>query len=345
MSTFNVNCPLCSQTIECDAQFAGQEVQCPGCGGNILLPALEAAAPAPPPAGGRTRLNVAPGPKPHAASAPPPPSYPPPPAYAGTSYPPAKQGAGKTKLIVGWTIGILVAGVAIYFLMPVINNLQAKFNKAAGDASSASGGGEAGHIAGLYDALDATDPARFETFHDDVKIKDEPAAPPRKKAIDLPIVAPTWSLDTEVTDIPAARLNGTVAGTNFVADICRFEKTGAVYFLQLRMGTNAIPDRELTIFLRPKPGVSVETNSWIVTKDLKSGVPQVKKKWKTGARAMAERTFGNGYVMKLELGKFEEGIISGKLYLALPDNEQTVIAGQFDAETHLGIEAMPSFDN
>jgi hypothetical protein len=37
--------------------------------------------------------------------------------------------------------------------------------------------------------------------------------------------------------------------------------------------------------------------------------------------------------MKLELGAFTNGVVPGKIYLALPDPEQSVIAGMFMAAT------------
>jgi len=38
----------------------------------------------------------------------------------------------------------------------------------------------------------------------------------------------------------------------------------------------------------------------------------------------------------LELGQPAGGVINGKVYLALPDAEQSVVAGVFRAETSLG---------
>ncbi|MGH8245437.1 MAG: hypothetical protein ACREUU_03290 [Gammaproteobacteria bacterium] len=55
--------------------------------------------------------------------------------------------------------------------------------------------------------------------------------------------------------------------------------------------------------------------------------------------------------MKLEFEKAVSGIIAGKIYLALPDPEQSVIAGEFRADIRVptaagsrpGRQRMPAF--
>jgi hypothetical protein len=45
--------------------------------------------------------------------------------------------------------------------------------------------------------------------------------------------------------------------------------------------------------------------------------------------------------MQLEFGQIKDGSIPGKIYLALPDNEHTVVAGTFKATTTF-TEAAPA---
>jgi hypothetical protein len=48
--------------------------------------------------------------------------------------------------------------------------------------------------------------------------------------------------------------------------------------------------------------------------------------------------------MKLELGSLTNNLVPGKIYLALPDNEQTVVAGTFNATVLVpdpNMQAMP----
>jgi hypothetical protein len=61
-------------------------------------------------------------------------------------------------------------------------------------------------------------------------------------------------------------------------------------------------------------------------------VPQVAKRWKTNPKfAPLLRSYSTGYVLKLELGQLVETNIPGKIFVAFPDNEQSVVAGSFKA--------------
>jgi hypothetical protein len=58
--------------------------------------------------------------------------------------------------------------------------------------------------------------------------------------------------------------------------------------------------------------------------------------WKPAAALQpTTRNFATGYVMNLELAQIANHQLSGKIFLALPDAEQSVIAGVFDATTTL----------
>jgi DNA-directed RNA polymerase subunit RPC12/RpoP len=38
MNQFKFSCPQCQQHLQCDEQFAGREIQCPGCNHLIRIP-------------------------------------------------------------------------------------------------------------------------------------------------------------------------------------------------------------------------------------------------------------------------------------------------------------------
>jgi len=40
MPEFKFACPHCSQRLQCDEQFSGREIQCPGCDHLIRIPAV-----------------------------------------------------------------------------------------------------------------------------------------------------------------------------------------------------------------------------------------------------------------------------------------------------------------
>jgi hypothetical protein len=221
-------------------------------------------------------------------------------------------------------------------------------NQKSSEAAKNSDGGEVGHIADLYSVLDATDPNKFSRYGD--KGRPRPADPtaggvtkvaramgatnaaPEKA---LPLIPAVWTLDLAAAKIPEGRANGTISGTNFVVESARVDKIGQAYVLSLRQGTGANVDRELLIYLHLNPGETLAGHTWDVSTDMKGAkVPQVVKRWRTNPKfAPMQKSFTTGYAMKLELGPLTDETIPGKIFVALPDAEQTVVAGLFTVDT------------
>jgi hypothetical protein len=120
-----------------------------------------------------------------------------------------------------------------------------------------------------------------------------------------------------------------------VADAARLDVAGGALILRFYQGQLASPDRAVLIYLHLKPGEKLAGHTWSVGADTKGG-PQIIKMWKP-ATAMQPTTkhFATGYVLNLELAQITNHQLSGKIFLALPDPEQSVIAGAFDATTTL----------
>jgi len=162
----------------------------------------------------------------------------------------------------------------------------------------------------------------------------EPTPPPPPK--ELPLLPAVWTLDVEQAKIPEGRANGAISGTNFVVETARLDKVGAAYLLRLLQGAPASPDLGFMIYLHPNAGESVAGHTWTVSQDMKGKtVPQIVKLLKTNPRYQAQqKNIFSGYAMKLELGQVTNGVITGKIFLAVPpDTEQSVVAGQFKAAT------------
>lgn len=157
---------------------------------------------------------------------------------------------------------------------------------------------------------------------------DGAASAPEKK---LPIIPPVWTLDVAQAKIPEAQANGAIAGTNFVVETARIERTATAQVLRLSQGAGPSPDREFLIYLHLGAGESLTGHTWTVSQDMKgSTAPQILKRWKTDPRfAPQSKFFSTGYALKLELGQSADGNIPGKIYLAVPDAEQSVVAGLF----------------
>jgi len=216
------------------------------------------------------------------------------------------QGSAKKWVTIGAVV--VICGVGGYFGYVYFSEWQAKREEAAKQASIAA----TQQVAAAASA--------------------EPAAPeaPPKEA---PLLPPAWTLDLDKAKIPSGRVNGSISGTNFVAEtaLCTAQ------VLRLLQGNAVSPDREILVYLHLNPGESPTGHTWTVSHEMIGrSVPQVVKRWKTNPRfAPLSKPFATGYAMKLELGQITNGLLPGKIFVALPDAEQSVVAGVFQATTTL----------
>ena len=349
MAEIRFNCPKCSQLIACDELWAGHDIQCPTCQAEIAVPQNQAGASGNP-------------------LVPKPPSTPAPRLTAGTTQvarsssalsPPIRQLAPKPqkkksplmKIIV--TILVLAGlGVGGYYGWGWLRERQEKLNAKRREVEKTSDGGEVGHIANLYDVLDATEPGgrglgggssratgprqRSGTEPRAIPIPaDASGAALQAAEKNLPVIPAIWTLEVASAKIPEGRVNGMISGTNFLAETIRVEPTATAQVFRLTQGALASPDREFLVYLHLKPGETIAGHTWSVSKDMKANeVPQVTKRWKTNPRyAPLLKQFPAGYAMKLEFGPLTNGVIPGRVFLALPDTEHSVAAGLFIAST------------
>jgi hypothetical protein len=124
-----------------------------------------------------------------------------------------------------------------------------------------------------------------------------------------------------------------LAGTNFVPETARIDPVGTAQVLRLLQGQAPSPDREVLVYLHLKAGEKLGGQMLNISQEsVGAGVPQVTKRWKTNPKyAPQYKSFNSGYVMRLELGQVADGVVPGKIFLALPDMEQSVVAGSFRA--------------
>ena len=301
MAEFKFSCPSCKQNIICDELWCGQQIQCPSCQAELVVPQQQASTSSslvpPPPPGAASKLSIG---RPQAA--PSGAAHPAQKFVPGLRTPAVRAKPKKSGLLKIAGIGavVILLGAGGYFGYDWWRTRQEKADAAAAAASKQA----------AADAAAAQGPA------------------PEKK---LPIVPPLWTLDVAAAKIPEGQANGMVAGTNFVVDTARIDRVGTAQVLALRQGASPSADRELLIYLHLNAGESIPGHTWTVSQDMKgAAVPQVLKRWKTNPNpAPQQKFFSTGYAMKLEFGQASDGAIPGKIFLALPDPEQSVVAGIF----------------
>jgi hypothetical protein len=365
MADIKFSCPHCNQHITCDELWGGHQLQCPGCQGGIIVPAVAAAAPEPTANSLVPKVPTGPG----RLSKSPAPSA----AAAGGSAParniPIRNLAPAVKKkqspVVKFAIAaavLVVLGAGGYFGYIWLSDMQSKANAKSREAEKNSDGGQVGHIAELNAVMDATEPGkapaeggarrrqRQNPGGQQVPLPADGAvgaSAPATPTDTQPVVPAVWTLNLATAKIPDGRVNGSISGSNFVAEAVRIDPVGSAQVLRLIQGQVVSPDREVLVYLHLKPGEKLGGQTLAISQDMIGvGVPQVTKRWKTDPRFAARlKSFSTGYAMKLELGALTNNLVPGKIFLALPDTEQTVVAGTFNASVLVvdpnAMQAMP----
>jgi hypothetical protein len=357
MADIKFACPHCSQHITCDELWAGHQLNCPSCNNALSVPAMPAPAAAgasgpaalvpKPPAAPQPRLAI------NAAHTPGPASNAGAPQRAIPIRNLAPAAPKKRSALARYSIAalvILALGAGGYFGYGFVAKMQNKVTTASNEAAKNADGGQVGHIANLYQVLDATEPGKIPV--------DRRSTGPRQRRSGVgqeiplaaggdsaggstnldsePLVPAIWTMDLAKARTPSGRANGSISGTNFVPQVARVDPVGSAQVLRLIQGQLLSPDRELLIYLHLKAGEKLGGQTINVSQDMAgTGVPQVTKRWKTNPKfAPQYKSFTSGYAMRLELGQLADGVVPGKIFLALPDPDQSVVAGNFRANVN-----------
>lgn len=137
-----------------------------------------------------------------------------------------------------------------------------------------------------------------------------------------------WRMDLEGVKIPGATATGMIHGEEFVMGSAKIEKG----ILTIRDGEDFFPYHAVMIFLFLKDGDTGEGKTYHVTEDSGFGTPHIHMKWRTEEKNIPEtEMFMKDYIMRLDLGNIVDGKLSGKIYLCLPDDMKSFVAGSFEA--------------
>lgn len=250
--------------------------------------------------------------------------------------PPPKKSNAALKYA-GIAIAVVVVGAGGVYGFLWLHQAQQKANeKSRAAEANSSGESQAGHIANLNAALDATAPGHsLGEMSQHRRAMDQPAAAAGSaaSALGADASAPAYTLDLASATIPDSPARGTISGSPFVAESARIDMVGSAHVLQILQGQPASPDREVLVYLHLQPGEALAGKTLSISPDMTgAAVPQVSKRWKpTPMTADTLKAFHSGYAMKLQLGAVTNGAVPGNIFLALPDPEKTVVAGTFSA--------------
>lgn len=138
-----------------------------------------------------------------------------------------------------------------------------------------------------------------------------------------------WTMDVSRAKIPRALASGKIHGQDFVVEEAKLENG----ILTLRQGKDFFPERALTIFLFLKKGEKLEGRTYHISKDHGFGAPHVHMKWReAGSKVPQTKIFMKDYAMRLHFDRKQNGAVPGRVFVSLPDELRSFVAGTFLAK-------------
>jgi len=137
----------------------------------------------------------------------------------------------------------------------------------------------------------------------------------------------SWSLDLKQAAFPETKAAGRVHGSRFEPEQTTLE--GRTF--SLRQGKGWPPELGITILLRGRGGEDLAGKTVEVNPDQAVPVPRVILRWKNEQQQPDKQDITSGYALKLAFGQAANGRLPGQIYLCLPDEARSVVAGTFDA--------------
>jgi len=136
-----------------------------------------------------------------------------------------------------------------------------------------------------------------------------------------------WSMDLSNVMIPDNALAGSLHHQAF--EVERATLSGSN--LTLRIGTKGQIELGLNIYFFNRQPEELSGKSAEV-KPTDTTAPRVVMHWRENERR--SETFHKGYAMKIEFGPASGNALPGKLFISLPDDSKSWVAGSFHAEIH-----------
>jgi DNA-directed RNA polymerase subunit RPC12/RpoP len=326
MSEFNFLCPACGQSVLCDTTHAGTEIACPVCNAAIMVP-TETAGP---------------------ADASPPTDVPP--AWTGHNATAAQR---TSRLAVASLVCSLASLITCVGWLPgIICGHLAKSRIRRDSSLKGSGLATAGLVLGyLFLVLEAGTAAvqiwrvstamkrGYENVRQNLATNNiivtqtqftavsndhRPMEPVKLAAVvtnnpQSESIQSGWTSDIRQASFPDHPASGKIHGMDF-----------AVRSASFRNGTLKISSADRMSVDVYRLGDSIAGRSYeIQSADDSTDHPHVKMTW-NGDGVIQTATFSKGYGLKLQFGQAKGRKLSAKIYLCLPDDSKSCVAGTFE---------------
>src|SRR5579862_3283689 len=137
-----------------------------------------------------------------------------------------------------------------------------------------------------------------------------------------------WTLNLTNANIPNGDLVGSIHGNGFLCERATF-KAGR---LSLRQGLIGVPDLGITVSMGVRQPEELKGKAVLVTPNNPVPAPRIVLRWRDDQQEPVTEHIHGGYAMKLIFGPVSNGRLHGRIFIALPDEQKSFAAGNFDAE-------------
>lgn len=137
-----------------------------------------------------------------------------------------------------------------------------------------------------------------------------------------------WKKDVSKTEVPEVPAQGMINGRKLVVEKATISSAG---ILTLRQGKEFFADLEFMIFTFVHDEEKLPGTTFNLAPSKEFGPHIYVKHMAEGDRIPKSEVFMNDYTLKLELGEETEKGIPGKIYLCVPDDKKSFVAGTFTA--------------
>jgi hypothetical protein len=144
--------------------------------------------------------------------------------------------------------------------------------------------------------------------------------------------SPVWTIDPAKMIIPQKPVAGMIHGLSFAMEEAGASNIDSFPVLTIRRGEDYLPDLAAKVEYFIKPGEKLDNKILRITPASESSLTRVYLEWKDQKGQWHSERFEKDYAMILEFGKTVGGITPGKIYLCLPDEAKSVVAGTFSVE-------------
>jgi len=328
MSNFTFNCSSCGQHISGDTSYVGLQIVCPACGKTLIVPATP------------------PAPTPGAPSVPPIAAV-----RAPVPLPPTQQTSGLAIASLICSIGSFVI-IPLGFIPGIICGHMARKKIASTPGLVGDGLAKAGLIVG-YIALTLQVLvmialiAFFALFAARIKHSQSPPKLPRsvikgqartavqaeKETTDTEPDGSGWTMSLADVEFPSGTVTGRIHGEPFKADKVALQGG----WLKFSQGKDFFPDLGMEVVTFKGGAADLSGQTFEDPKEEFGTKPHIWMKWKEdGAKAPKSRCFTDRYALRLEFGELSGETLPGKIYLCLPDEEKSFVAGTFEVPVKSG---------